>query len=368
MRREAAERGGLLRFDRFMELALYAPGLGYYVAGCTKLGAAGDFTTAPELSPLFGRCLARQCAEVLENLDGGDLLEFGAGSGVLACEVLAGLQRLEQLPRRYLILEPSPDLADRQRRLLQERQPELVGRVEWLREAPSSVRGVVLANEVIDAMPVRRFQLDEQGAPLEIHARATEDGWEDSAVPPVSPGLYEAVSALQSDGLATEPGYSSEVNLAGRAWVRQLPEVLAEGLALIIDYGYPAAEYYAAARSMGTLMCHFQHRAHADPYLNVGLQDITAHVDFSALAAAAVESGLNVAGYATQAHFLIGCGIDGVMSDLVETPEQAMDLALGAKQLMLPSAMGERFQVLGLSQGELPPLMGFTVRDLRGRL
>jgi len=367
MRAKAMEHGGLLPFDRFMELALYAPGLGYYIAGAHKFGAGGDFVTAPEISPLFGRCLARQCAEVLTTLSGGDILEFGAGTGALAVELLAGLESQGTLPGRYLILEPSPELRARQQRLLRKRQPGMFDRVEWLDRLPGSFSGVVLANEVADAMPVHRFVVREHGSVGEICVRPVADSWEEIVVDPISPGLVEAVQALQAQGLARTPGFASELNLRLRPWTGALAGAMRQGLALVIDYGYPRHEYYHPSRDTGTLMCHYRHRAHGAVYEHIGLQDITAHVDFSALADAALAAGMQVAGFTTQAHFLIGCGFDELLAEALDD-SNGFDLMLGAKQLVMPSGMGERFRVLGLAKDIDRPWRGFSLRDLRGRL
>ena len=350
-----------------MELALYAPGLGYYVAGAQKFGAEGDFVTAPEISPLFGRCIARQCREVLDVLGGGDVLELGAGSGALAADLLSALLANSGFSGRYLILEPSPELRARQRALLAERVPVLVDRICWLERLPEAFTGVVLANEVADAMPVHRFRIREDGSAGEVMVGPRGDRWEEQAADPVSPGLEGAVRALQSEGLAVTPGYGSEINLRLRPWIAALAGALRRGLVLVIDYGYPRREYYHPERSEGTLLCHHRHRAHGDPYRYIGLQDITANVDFTALAEAGAEAGLGVAGYTTQAHFLIGCGLDALLADAMEG-DGGVELILGAKQLVLPSAMGERFCVFALTKGIEGSWRGFSVRDLRGRL
>ena len=368
IRAEIACAGGLLPFDRFMELALYEPGLGYYAAGSPKLGAAGDFVTAPELSPLFGGCLAVQCAEVLGQLGGGDILELGAGTGALAVQVLEGLERLDAVPARYLILEPSPDLQDRQQRLLAERLPRLAGRCVWLDRLPRDLRGAVLANEVLDAMPVHRFRIGPDGEILEIFVGERDGALTETAAPPRSPGLAEAVAAIQSEGLALAPGYESEINLRLPPWLHALSESLTAGLALLIDYGYPSAAYYQPDRSMGTLMCHLRHQAHSDPYRHLGLQDITAHVDFSAAARAGLAAGFELAGFAPQAQFLMGCGIDRLLAPEPGADIPDLDLLLGAKQLLMPNAMGERFKVLGLAKNVAGPWCGFSIRDLSDRL
>lgn len=366
IRAEIREQGGVLPFDRFMELALYAPGLGYYVAGAPKFGPGGDFVTAPELSPLFGRCLAVQCAEVLERLDGGEILEFGAGSGALAVQILLELEELECLPERYRILEPSPDLQERQRTAIQTAAPHLLARCDWLTALPERFDGGVIANEVLDAMPVHRFRIGDDDEILEIGVTEADGRLVEVAVPPISPGLIEAVSALHAAGLADTPGYESEINLRLAPWLLALSSALERGLILLIDYGYPRAEYYQPERHMGTLRCHHRHQAHSNPYVHLGLQDITAHVDFTAVAEAGVAASFELAGFTTQAHFLIGCGIDRLMQTLA--PEAALDLTLGAKQLLLPTAMGERFKVLGLAKGIDGYWSGFAMRDLSDRL
>jgi SAM-dependent MidA family methyltransferase len=363
---------GRLPFDRFMDLALYAPGLGYYVAGAIKLGAAGDFVTAPEISPLFGRCVAAQCAQVLAVLGGGDVLELGAGSGALAADLLAALAALGAVPERYWILEPSPELAARQRALLAERVPALAERVCWISSPPAGLRGVVLANEVLDALPVHRFRIDADGAVQEVFVIADGGRFAAATEQPVSAGLADAVTALQGQGLARSPGYCSEINLRAAPWLRLMSESLAAGMLLLIDYGYPAHEYYLPERSDGTLMCHFRHQACADPFERVGLQDITAHVDFSAIARAGIQAGLTLSGYTTQANFLLGCGLDGLMAAAAGDPGDMLALTAGVKQLVLPSAMGERFQAIAFTRAVEPPAggawCGFSLRDLRERL
>ncbi|WP_295887629.1 SAM-dependent methyltransferase [uncultured Thiohalocapsa sp.] len=378
IRREIAAAGGALPFDRFMDLALYAPGLGYYAAGMTKLGPAGDFVTAPELSPLFGRCLATQCAEALDALGGGDILELGAGSGALAAELLPALAALNRLPERYGILEPSPDLAARQHRLLAERLPELAARVHWVQTPPASLRGLIIANEVVDALPVHRFCLPPGTTPAQVPGAVREmlvqcDGDTFTAVPaaPVTPGLAAAVDALRLPEALLADGLCGEINLRLAPWLALLADGLDAGMVLIIDYGYPRRELYLPERRDGTLLCHHRHRAHADPYAHLGLQDITAHVDFTAVAEAGTAAGLTLAGYTTQANFLIGCGLDRHLHAAAADAEALLDLAAGAKQLVLPAAMGERFQALALTRGLRPPpagWCGFALRDLRERL
>lgn len=360
--------GGWISFERFMEMALYEPGLGYYSAGSTKLGRDGDFVTAPEISSLFSRCLAAQCIEVLERLGDADVLELGAGSGVMAADVLAELAAMNRLPRRYLILEVSADLRERQQRTLAARVPELLSRVEWLDHWPTGLRGVVLANEVLDALPVQRFRIrGTQVNTLGVTWQLGRLDW--SEVRAESP-LESAVRAIeQANGEPFADGYLSEVNTLLRPWIAGLAGALAEGVALFIDYGLPQRQYYRSERREGTLLCHYRHRFHDDPLINVGVQDIGAWVDFTAVADAASDAGLRVAGFTTQAHFLIGCGIERFMADIAERPvADRVQLARQAMVLTLPGEMGERFKVLGLAANYEPALRGFSTRDLIGTL
>jgi SAM-dependent MidA family methyltransferase len=369
LRGEIDRAGGCLPFRRYMELALYAPGLGYYAAGSHKLGAGGDFITAPETSPLFARCLARQAAQVLEHLGGGDVLEFGAGSGALAVDLLPALESLGRLPGRYLILEPSPDLRARQQHAVAGLPDALRERVRWLHALPDAgtLRGVVLANEVLDAMPVDVFAwtpggVREKGVTWDGHALA----W---AERPAGAELAAAVQRLWSETGGWPSGYTSERNPSLPAWVSAVSQTLAAGVILLIDYGYPRREYYSAERRQGTLMGYYRHRALTDPLILPGLVDITAHVDFTAVAEAGLAAGLEVAGYTTQAWFLIGAGLDAVFREAAsEDPREQIALAGQVRQLTLPGEMGERFQAMALTRGVPVPLAGFAGRDLRERL
>ncbi len=356
-----------LPFDHFMEMALYTPGLGYYVAGSRKFGEAGDFITSPEVSPLFAQCLARQAKPVLEALGGGDLLEFGAGSGILAADMLAEMERLDCLPQRYGIIEISPELQARQRETLVGRTPHLLDRVEWLLEMPTDFQGVVIANELLDAMSVSRFRLNG-GQVEECYVQYDEEGLKEHFAPVTTPGLQAAVETLREDHDLAD-GYVSEINLRQAAWVQALSAAMARGVLLLIDYGYCAREYYHPQRNRGTLMCHYRHRAHADPFRWIGLQDITAHVDFTAAAKCALEAGFHLGGYTTQAHFLIGNGLDTLLAES-DPNDLARHMALvqGVKRLTLPSEMGERFKVLGLLKGIELNLQGFALRDFCERL
>jgi len=368
---EMQRQGGAISFARYMEQVLYAPGLGYYSAGKRKFGAAGDFITAPEISPLFSRCLARQCRQVLEVVAGGEILEFGAGTGTMAAEILRALAEWDCLPARYLILDISADLREAQQQTLQEQVPGLLDRVEWLETMPDRFRGVVLANEVLDAMPVHRVVFGAAG-PCELQVTRNNKGgftWRHQALEegPLRQQLTAIMAEVGADTF--EEGYVTEINLAAGDWLRSLAAIFQQGLILLIDYGFPRREYYHPDRSGGTLMCHYRHRAHDDPLILPGLQDITAHVDFTAVAETAVDAGLTVAGYTTQAHFLLGCGLPDLL-------EQARDQHLPhqitmnqqVKKLTLPHEMGELFKCIALTQGLEIPLMGFSLNDMRARL
>jgi SAM-dependent MidA family methyltransferase len=349
---ELAGAGNWLSFARYMELALHEPGLGYYAGGARKFGAGGDFITAPELSPLFGRALARQVAQILQ--PGEAILEFGAGSGALAEVLISELKDFE-----YEILETSPELRQRQ-------QQRLGNRVRWLDRLPERFRGVMLANEVVDAMPVHALAWTREGI-LERGVCATEGqlAWSDR---PAEGSISDQAKKIAVE-IPPSGRYESELAPLARAWMRSLGRFLERGAILVIDYGFPAREYFHPQRSMGTLACHYRHRVHADPFHLPGLQDITAHVDFSALARAAAEGGLEVLGYASQAQFLINCGITDLLAS--ENPADAkryLPAAAAAQKLLSPSEMGELFKVLAVGKGVKDSLMGFMRGDRSGAL
>jgi SAM-dependent MidA family methyltransferase len=358
---EIEASAGWLPFSRYMELALYAPGLGYYSAGARKLGRDGDFVTAPEISPLFGRTLARQVVQGFEaGLD--QILEVGAGSGALAATLLEELERAGRLPERYLILELSADLRERSRDTLAARVPHLVERVAWLASLPPGFSGVVLGNEVLDAMPadvirVRAGAVEQAGVTVE----RGRFGW---SWRPAPTGLAEEALALH-----LPEAYRTELQRAARAFVRSLGGVLERGIAIFVDYGFPAREYYHPQRSDGTLMCHYRHHAHDDPFFLPGLQDITTHIDFSAIARAAAEAGLDVCGYTSQAQFLVNCGITEVLSRTPPEKSAAyLPLASQVNRLTSTAEMGELFKVIALCRGHPQPLVGFASGDRRHAL
>jgi SAM-dependent MidA family methyltransferase len=359
IRREIERSGGWIDFARYMELALYAPALGYYSAGSTKLGAAGDFVTAPELSRSFARVLGLTLDAELAALASNDVLELGAGSGALAANLLDTFARLGR-DVRYSILEPSADLRQRQRRAL----ARFAGRVQWLErlpEVPSS--GVIVANELLDALPVARFAIEE-GEPSALGVVAKDDGFEWQRAP-ASPQLAKTVRGIErSLGRSLVNGYRSETCLALPAWLAACGASLERGSLLFVDYGLVRSDYYHEERADGTLICHYRHRAHGNPFVYPGLQDITAWVDFSACAEAATAAGLDVAGFTTQGQYLLS-----VLAAL--PPALAVDLASPQEQsalktLILPGEMGERFKVMLLRKGiDGPALPG---KDFRYRL
>jgi len=335
--KEIASLGGWMPFARYMQLALHEPGIGYYASGARKFGAGGDFVTAPELGSLFGRTLARQLQEV----PGGRILELGAGSGALA-ETLIQATGFE-----YLILETSAELRARQ----QERLGKKAVHIEKL---PENFVGSIVANEVADALPVHMVHWTEEG----ILERGVGPGlaWLDR---PAAGTLLE-----QAKGINPPPPYVSEINLLLKPWMRSLVDCLARGAIFVIDYGFPQREYYHPQRAAGTLMCHHRQRAHADPFARPGEEDITAHVDFSAAAAAAREAGAGLLGYATQAQFLVNCGITEVLAEVnAENALHYAPIAAQAQKLLSPAEMGELFKVLAAGKGVDAPLLGFSSGD-----
>ncbi len=358
---EQTEQG--ISFRRFMEMALYQPGLGYYVAGMRKIGATGDFITAPEISPLFSQCLARQCADILEVLGVGDILELGAGSGIMAADILKQLDVLACLPEHYYILDISPELKQRQRETLQEHVPHLLDKIIWLEQLPKNFIGVIIGNEVLDAMPVDIFHLHNgQVQQRQVIWQGDYFHYKDI---PANKMLLEKV---QSFNIPTTD-YVSEINSNLNGWFLSLSDSLKQGVILLIDYGYTQQEYYHPERSMGTLLCHYQHRVHDNPLVYPGLQDITASVDFTAVANAASDAGINVSGFTTQAMFLTMTGLEALFTEyLIKYPEQQYTLAQQIRTLSLPAEMGDRFKVIALSKAFTSTLIGFSQGDQRYRL
>jgi SAM-dependent MidA family methyltransferase len=355
--------GGWMPFENYMELALYAPGLGYYSAGSVKIGAAGDFVTAPEVSDLFSRCVARQCADVLAET-GGEILELGAGTGRMAATILESLAKVDALPERYSILEVSADLSDRQRTRMQRLPPALRDRVLWLDHLPEKpIRGVILANEVLDALPFQRFRLHADAA-TELGVALDGDAFVWREGPGHLPAVEDFIRELP---LPLPDGYMSEICLRIEPWIAGVGRCLDEGMLLLFDYGLPRSHYYHPQRTDGTLRCHFKQRAHDNPFINIAVQDITAWVDFTRVAEAALTANLEVTGFATQAAFLLGTGIESMIAAATDPVTQAR-LAGEARRLLLPGEMGESFKAMALTRDLRRPLRGFAFQDLRTSL
>ncbi len=355
-----------ISFEDYMNLALYAPGMGYYSSGATKLGHAGDFVTAPEISPLFGRTLAQQLMQILRHMTPADILEFGAGSGKLARDILLELEKSDALPRKYYILEVSPDLRQRQQMLLADEAPHLLARIEWLERLPDPFTGIMLANEVLDAMPVHivRWRDDtvlERGVTWQ-NDRFT---WQDRPVADAE--LQAAASELIAEiNPNNQPvDYISEINLAAMHFIRSLASTLQQGVVLLIDYGFGRSEYYHPQRDEGTLMCHYRHHAHDDPFHLPGLQDITSHVDFSALTQAVENTELQLLGYTTQTYFLLNCGITGLLAQTsAEDIHHYLPQSNQLQKLVSPAEMGELFKVIAFGKNFSEPLQGFNTGDM----
>ena len=359
---------GRISFQRYMQLVLYAPGLGYYAAGARKFGPEGDFVTAPEISALFSRCVARQVEQILKRINSRTVLEVGAGRGVMAAQVLAELAARDVVLDDYLILETSADLQARQSELLRAEGHEKETNISWLTDFPSGeFEGVVLANEVLDAMPVARFIA---GEPVrEQFVTFDDDGFRWLADEPETAGLLARVADIETQiGMPLAHGYTSEVGLLQRGWIVEILERLRRGVVLLFDYGYPCHEYYHPERTRGTLTCYYRHRHHEDAFHLPGLQDLTAHVDFSAIAQAAGQVGADVAGYTTQANFLLSSGVLEMLEGL--DPESPAYLALAGqlKKLMLPGEMGDMFKAMAISKNCTDGLLGFSARDFRSLL
>jgi SAM-dependent MidA family methyltransferase len=350
-----AAEGDWIPFSRYMELALYAPGLGYYAAGARKFGSEGDFVTAPEISPVFGQCLARQAAQMLDAA-GGEILELGPGSGALAADVFEAMKAMGAPPARYRLLEVSPDLRERQRERLARRFPADIDRFEWIDALPAGIRGIVIANEVLDVVPFAIVRRDGD-AYFERGVIVTEAGFAFDDQPLPESDLKRRARHAFPPG---DYEYVSEISLAGEALVRTIASSIDAGIALFIDYGFAEHEFYHPQRSMGTMRCHYRHRFHGDPFFMPGLQDITAHVEFSAMARAADAGGAEVYGYTTQAYFLISAGLTDILSKLdADITVDRMKATSAAHRLVSPAEMGELFKVLAVGRGFDGPLVGF---------
>lgn len=365
LRREIVAGGGWLSFARFMEQLLYAPGLGYYTAGARKFGAAGDFVTAPGMTALFGQSLARQVAQVLAQAAPA-VLEVGAGSGRLAADLLLELERLEALPETYWILDLSADLRQRQHQTLAAEVPHLLSRVSWLDTLPEAFAGVVIGNELLDAMPAeivawREAGIFERGVGLDAAGKFV---W---AERPAGGALLAAAREI-GEQCCLPPGFESEISLASRAWMAEWGHRLSCGALLLIDYGFPRREFYHQQRARGTLMCHYRHHAHPDPFYWPGLQDVTVHVDFTAIIAAAHAAGLELLGYANQGQFLLNCGILDQLARLPLGTADYIRATSAVGKLLMPHEMGELFKVIAIGRGIDLALCGFSTGDQSRRL
>lgn len=364
IRSEVEAAGGWLPFARFMELVLYAPGLGYYTAGARKFGAAGDFVTAPEMTPLFAAALARQVAQVMA-LAEPQVLEIGAGSGRLAADLLLALEAAGTLPERYRILDLSADLRQRQQATIAAAAPHLLARVEWLDTLPETYSGAVVGNELLDAMPANIVAWRADG----IYERgvALDDAGFVWAERPATGALLAAAEEIAGQ-CPLPPGYESEISLANRAWMADWGRRLQRGALLLLDYGFPRREYYHLQRGRGTLMCHYRHYAHPDPFYLPGLQDVTVHVDFTAIIAAADAQGLDLLGYCNQGQFLLNCGILDALAALPQGTPDYLKASNMVGKLLMPHEMGELFKVIAVGRGLDAPLLGFASGDQSRRL
>ncbi len=366
IRQRIEEHDGWIGFEQFMDLALYAPALGYYSAGAEKLGAGGDFITAPLLGQQFAGCLARQCNEIINNLAIAQptIIEFGAGSGQFALDFLTHLDALEYSPQ-YLIVETSADLKQRQKQLIEANRPEYLDVIEWVDGIPEDgINGIIIANELLDALPIMLFQIDDDGQAKELGVSLINGqfDWQIST--------HSIPQALQQrlSQYALPSGYQSEIGVQAEGWVRSVGEKLLSGMMILIDYGFPQAEFYHWQRAQGTLMCHYQHHAHDNPFYCPGIQDITAHVDFSAIADAGDEVGLEVVGYCGQGSFLLSLGLLENAESMQNNSRDAIARAQEIKTLTLPQQMGELFKVIALAKNYPVPLSGFTMQNHIGRL
>ena len=358
-----AKEGGWVNFAQLMDAALYTPGLGYYSGGAKKFGFDGDFVTASEISPLFSQTIARQVKQVLSALKAqnkqADILELGAGTGLFAKDLLLEMAKLDQLPTRYMILEVSAHLREVQHSSLKAALPnELMNRVVWLDELPKHFDGLIFANEVLDALPVHIV-------------KKTADGLAEMGVVSEDAGLAwqeKPVSSSALKGFVAEidlmDGYTTEVCLAASGLVASLAGILQSGMLLMIDYGFSRDEYYHPQRNQGTLMCHYRHRAHGDPLVYLGLQDITAHVDFTRVAEAGVANGLELIGFVTQAQFLINAGITELLASIpAEDSANYLPLVASAQKLLSPAEMGDLFKVIAFERNLDIPFIGFSSGD-----
>lgn len=356
----AIHTSGALSFARFMALALYEPSLGYYTSGHFKLGKPGDFITSPEISPLFAQCVARQCVQIFESLPIKNILELGAGSGIFAYELLLELESLNALPDHYFILEISPVLRERQKTYLKTHSPHLLSRIKWLESLPNHMIGIIIANEVMDALPVHCFRIENQIIyERGVTVKENKLVWCDLTA---FDYLKKTLEAYFQESHLIQP-YESEINLLLPSWIQNLVGRLTQGVILLFDYGYGRKDYYHPDRQMGTLMCYSNHYAHSNPLIQVGLQDITAHVDFTTVIENADQADGTLAGFTTQASFLLSCGLLDLAEKNKLTAKAAFTQAQHIKKLIMPSQMGEVMKVMAISKRCTESLIGFKQFD-----
>jgi len=368
IKQEINNANGWISFGHYMQLALYAPSLGYYSGGAQKFGEQGDFITSPEVSPLFAQTLANPIAKLIDDISDVKIIEFGAGSGKMAADLLLALQALNKLPNEYLIIELSGELQHRQKQTIQNKAPDLLMRVKWLSTLPENpLNGIVIANEVLDAMPVTRFALKNKNVE-ELGVTIFEEQLQ-LKYKKANSQLSAQVKLLNINFQSAEHAYCSEINNNIKPWIKSLSKCLTKAAVYIIDYGYPRSEYYADDRHMGTCLGYYRHRSMDAPLWYPGLQDLTAFVDFTQIGEAAVESGFDVDGFTSQGNFLINAGLANVVEKIkIDNEIQRLQIAQQMKTLSLPGEMGERFKVIGLSKGLTENVPGFEVRDFRYRL
>ncbi|MCX7182859.1 MAG: SAM-dependent methyltransferase [Nitrosospira sp.] len=364
IRAEISVAAGWISFARYMELVLYAPGTGYYSNNIPKFGSTGDFVTAPEISSLFGRTIAQQVLQVFQYMDkgGNNILEFGAGTGKLALDLLLELERLGELPERYFILEVSAGLRRRQQELFARYLPHLISRIEWLEYLPTTFEGLMIANEVLDAMPIHLVMWHDKTL-LERGVTWSNGGfqWSDRLL--VAGELFNTARKVGCQINASND-YISEINLAANAFIKSLADILQRGAVLLIDYGFGHKEYYHPQRDKGTLVCHYRHYVHDDPFYLPGLQDITSHINFSAITEVTKGGQLELLGYTTLANFLINCGITKILEQTpVENSIDYLPLAGQLQRLVSPAEMGDLFKVIAFGRGIPQPMIGFITGD-----
>lgn len=365
IKQKIQQHNGQITFADFMQMALYHPTHGYYQNPDFEFGKKGDFTTAPEISPLFAYCFANQCAQISESMGQTNILELGAGSGRFALDILTHLEAINALPTRYYIYEISSGLRNRQLTLLQNARPDLLNRIEWLTELPASFSGIIIANEVLDAIPVNCFQVDKQEARERVIViKANELAWE--ATTPSSALIHTHINALIQN-YSLPDGYQSEVNLNAMLLVKQLSTILTKGVILFADYGYGQREYYHPQRNQGTLTCFYKHHLHHQPLPYPGLQDITAHVDFTHVIETAADQGAQLSGFTTQSGFLLANRLLEKAQQLesLATPTEKFKLHQAIKILTMPTEMGDRIKMMAISKQFATPLAGFETLDRR---